>query len=207
MKSYKYLTYIIFLSSIQIVAEDKINEYKIEILIYEYKETSTTEEFKTLYEPPFNNHIRFYDDEMNDRSSNFSNISNYIDAIIDNNLKEAENLYPTIWFRDSDDIVKLKDLRDNLKKDKDINFLKSKSWIQTIPDLKSDENLMYMDDEIGFVTKFYKKRFMHLEMDAFLNKNNNDINKYISINQRIFNDGVYLFDHPYFGVVISINEI
>ena len=48
---------------------------------------------------------------------------------------------------------------------------------------------------------------MHLEMDAFLNKNNNDINKYISINQRIFNDGVYLFDHPYFGVVISINEI
>ena len=207
MKSYKYLTYIIFLSSIQIVAEDKINEYKIEILIYEYKETSTSEEFKTLYEPPFNNHIRFYDDEMNDRSSNFSNISNYIDAIIDNNLKEAENLYPTIWFRDSDDIVKLKDLRDNLKKDKDINFLKSKSWIQTIPDLKSDENLMYMDDEIGFVTKFYKKRFMHLEMDAFLNKNNNDINKYISINQRIFNDGVYLFDHPYFGVVISINEI
>ena len=207
MKSYKYLTYIIFLSSIQIVAEDKINEYKIEMLIYEYKETSTTEEFKTLYEPPLNNHIRFYDDEMNDRSSNFSNISNYIDAIIDNNLKEAENLYPTIWFRDSDDIVKLKDLRDNLKKDKDINFLKSKSWIQTIPDLKSDENLMYMDDEIGFVTKFYKKRFMHLEMDAFLNKNNNDINKYISINQRIFNDGVYLFDHPYFGVVISINEI
>lgn len=207
MKSYKYLTYIIFLSSIQIVAEDKINEYKIEMLIYEYKETSTKEEFKTLYEPPFNNHIRFYDDEMNDRSSNFSNISNYIDAIIDNNLKEAENLYPTIWFRDSHDIVKLKDLRDNLKKDKDINFLKSKSWIQTIPDLKSDENLMYMDDEIGFVTKFYKKRFMHLEMDAFLNKNNNDINKYISINQRIFNDGVYLFDHPYFGVVISINEI
>ena len=89
MKSYKYLTYIIFLSSIQIVAEDKINEYKIEILIYEYKETSTTEEFKTLYEPPLNNHIRFYDYEMNDRSSNFSNISNYIDAIIDNNLKDA----------------------------------------------------------------------------------------------------------------------
>ena len=29
----------------------------------------------------------------------------------------------------------------------------------------------------------------------------------INIEDRIFNEGVYFFDHPYFGMIVSINEI
>ena len=48
---------------------------------------------------------------------------------------------------------------------------------------------------------------MHIELDSFLKNQTNKINKFIQINQRIFNEEIYLFDHPYFGVILSIKEI
>ena len=46
---------------------------------------------------------------------------------------------------------------------------------------------------------------MHLELDAFLK--DKKINKYLNIKQRVFNEEVYLFDHPFFGVILSIEKI
>ena len=78
-------------------------------------------------------------------------------------------MYPNIWYRDSNEIIKLNKLKNNINKNDDTTLLKSKSWIQTIPEVKSDRFLMYIDNEknVGFLIKFYKKRFMHLELDAF----------------------------------------
>ena len=43
----------------QIEAEDIENEYKIEMLIYKYDQAITDEEFKTFYEIPNGDHVKF----------------------------------------------------------------------------------------------------------------------------------------------------
>ena len=191
----------------QVAAEDMKNEYKIEMLIYEYNQATSNEEFKTFYEIPNDNHIKYFDNKINSKNSNFSNIADYIDAVLSKDISNAEKLYPNIWYRDSNEIIKLNKLKNNLNKNNDTTLLKSKSWIQTIPEVKSDRFLIYIDNEqnVGFLIKFYKKRFMHLELDAFLK--DKKINKYLNIKQRVFNEEVYLFDHPFFGVILSIEKI
>ena len=205
MKFYKFLVFFI-LFTLQIEAEDIKNEYKIEMLIYKYDQAITDEEFKTFYEIPNCYHVKFIYNKKNSKNSNFSNIADYIDAVLSKDISNAKKLYPQIWYRDSDELIKLTNLRNNLNKNKNITLLKSKSWIQTIPELKSDRFLIYIDDEenIGFLIKFYKKRFMHVELDAFLK--DKKISKYLNIKQRVFNEEVYLFDHPFFGVILSIEE-
>ena len=203
MKFYKFLVFFI-LFTVQIEAEDIKNEYKIEMLIYKYDQAITDEEFKTFYEIPNGDHVKFFDNKTNSKNSNFSNIADYIDAVLSKDISNAEKLYPQIWYRDSDELIKLTNLKNNLNKNKNITLLKSKSWIQTIPELKSDRFLIYIDHEedIGFLIKFYKKRFMHVELDAFLK--DKKISKYLNIKQRVFNEEVYLFDIQFFGVILSI---
>lgn len=206
MKFYKFLAFFIFFT-MQVAAEDMKNEYKIEMLIYKYNQAIANEEFKTFYEIPNGNHIKYFDNKINSKNSNFSNIADYIDAVLSKDISNAEKLYPKIWYRDGNEIIKLNKLKNNLNKNNDTTLLKSKSWIQTIPEVKSDRFLIYIDNEqnVGFLIKFYKKRFMHLELDAFLK--DKKINKYLNIKQRVFNEEVYLFDHPFFGVILSIEKI
>ena len=40
-----------------------------------------------------------------------------------------------------------------------------------------------------------------------IKKNISKLNKFIDINQRIFNEEIYLFDHPNFGVLVSVSRI
>jgi len=206
MKFYKFLALFVFFT-MQVAAEDMKNEYRIEMLIYKYNQANANEEFKTFYEIPKGNHIKYFDNKINSKNSNFSNIADYIDAVLSKDISNAEKLYPNIWYRDSNEIIKLNKLKNNLNKNNDTTLLKSKSWIQTIPEVKSDRFLIYIDNEqnVGFLIKFYKKRFMHLELDAFLK--DKKINKYLNIKQRVFNEEVYLFDHPFFGVILSIEKI
>ena len=203
MKFYK-LAVIFFLTSIQIDADNIDQEYKIELLIYKYNITKTDESFTSLY--------NIYKDDLitldeNNENSDFSNLSEYIEAILDNDLIKANSIYPKIWLRDNSDITKLNKLKNQLINDKSKTFLESKSWIQTIPKEESSKFIYYSSDDYGFLIKLYKKRFMHIELDSFLKNETNKINKFIQINQRVFNEEIYLFDHPYFGVILSINEI
>ena len=48
---------------------------------------------------------------------------------------------------------------------------------------------------------------MHIELIGFLDEKNNRYNKFINIEKRVFNEDIYFFDHPYFAMLISINEI
>tara|TARA_Y100000741_G_scaffold339558_1_gene300496 strand:+ start:477 stop:1088 length:612 start_codon:yes stop_codon:yes gene_type:complete len=203
MKFYK-LAVIFFITSIQIDADNIDQEYKIELLIYKYNITKTDESFTSLY--------NIYKDDLitldkNNKNSDFSNLSEYIEAILDNDLIKANSIYPKIWLRDDSVITKLNKLENQLINDKSKTFLESKSWIQTIPKEESSRFIYYSSDDYGFLIKLYKKRFMHIELDSFLKNETNKINKFIQINQRIFNEEIYLFDHPYFGVILSIKEI
>ena len=203
MKFYK-LAVIFFITSIQIDADNIDQEYKIELLIYKYNITKTDESFTSLY--------NIYKDDLitldkNNKNSDFSNLSEYIEAILDNDLIKANSIYPKIWLRDDSVITKLNKLENQLINDKSKTFLESKSWIQTIPKEESSRFIYYSSDDYGFLIKLYKKRFMHIELDSFLKNETNKINKFIQVNQRIFNEEIYLFDHPYFGVILSIKEI
>ena len=203
MKFYK-LAVIFFITSIQIDADNIDQEYKIELLIYKYNITKTDEYFTSLY--------NIYKEDLitldeNNENSDFSNVSEYIEAILNNDLIKANSIYPKIWLRDNSDITKLNKLKNQLINDKSKTFLESKSWIQTIPKEESSRFIYYSSDDYGFLIKLYKKRFMHIELDSFLKNETNKINKFIQINQRIFNEEIYLFDHPYFGVILSIKEI
>tara|TARA_Y200000002_G_scaffold45016_1_gene32573 strand:- start:640 stop:1251 length:612 start_codon:yes stop_codon:yes gene_type:complete len=203
MKFYK-LAVIFFITSIQIDADNIDQEYKIELLIYKYNITKTDESFTSLYNIYIEDLITL---DENNENSDFSNLSEYIEAILDNDLIKANSIYPKIWIRDDSDITKLKKLENQLINDKSKTFLESKSWIQTIPKEESSKFIYYSSDDYGFLIKLYKKRFMHIELDSFLKNETNKINKFIQINQRVFNEEIYLFDHPYFGVILSINEI
>ncbi|MAV61139.1 MAG: hypothetical protein CMQ83_02110 [Gammaproteobacteria bacterium] len=203
MKFYK-LAVILFIISIQIDADNIDQEYKIELLVYKYNITKTDEYFTSLY--------NIYKEDLitldeNNKNSDFSNVSEYIEAILNNDLIKANSIYPKIWLRDNSDITKLNKLKNQLINDKSKTFLESKSWIQTIPKEESSKFIYYSSDDYGFLIKLYKKRFMHIELDSFLKNETNKINKFIQINQRVFNEEIYLFDHPYFGVILSINEI
>ena len=203
MKFYK-LAVIFFITSIQIDADNIDQEYKIELLIYKYNITKTDESFTSLYNIYKKDLITL---DKNNENSDFSNLSEYIEAILDNDLIKANSIYPKIWLRDDSDITKLNKLENQLINDKSKTFLESKSWIQTIPKEESSRFIYYSSDDYGFLIKLYKKRFMHIELDSFLKNETNKINKFIQINQRIFNEEIYLFDHPYFGVILSIKEI
>ena len=203
MRFYK-LAVILFIISIQIDADTIDEEYKIELLIYKYNITKTDEYFTSLY--------NIYKEDLitldeNNKNSDFSNVSEYIEAILNNDLIKANSIYPKIWVRDNSYITKLNKLKNQLINDKSKTFLESKSWIQTIPKEESGKFIYYSSDDYGFLIKLYKKRFMHIELDSFLKNETNKINKFIQINQRVFNEEIYLFDHPYFGVILSINEI
>ena len=51
---------------------------------------------------------------------------------------------------------------------------------------------------------------MHIDLKAYLGDfytKNPNITIFIDNEKRIFNEEIHFFDHPYFGVVVSVNEI
>ena len=208
MKFYKFITCLVFIS-IPVFGSDSDKEYKIELLIYTYNKVNTIESFNTIYEVLDSDHIKYYDNDDNNRNSNFSNISQYLDAILVGDSLNAIKLYPKIWLRDSNKIDTLKIIKNNLINDKNKELINSKSWIQTIPEFDSSRSISYLnnEDNYGFLFKLYKKRFIHVELEGFIISEDDEINKYINIDQRVFNDEVYFFDHPYFGIILSLKEI
>jgi hypothetical protein len=147
--------------------------------------------------------------------------------------------------------------------------LDSYSWIQNIP-ISSESVFLFeenQDKNYGYYLKFYRNRFMHVDLKAYLgyqkinnenedlkyidsyeeriinkdreedeliklnlnlNKQNNylildtstksldirqedmikeEINIFIEEEKRIFDNEIHYFDHPNFGVIISIKQV
>tara|TARA_B100000886_G_scaffold286660_1_gene211206 strand:+ start:665 stop:1249 length:585 start_codon:yes stop_codon:yes gene_type:complete len=186
-------------------------EFKIELIIFKYTSIKTTELFNTNLINPNDELIYLYDSNSLYEKldySNFSNMSDYYSKLIKNtNINEYQES-PSIKYRDDTDMHKLRNIYNKMQTNPEYKIVDSKSWIQNIPDINSAKFLHYLNKDYGFYIKFYKKRFMHIDIKSFLNNNNSEnINLYISEEKRIFNEEVHFFDHPYFGIVISIEEI
>ena len=285
MKYYKFILYVsISFYSLNSIS-DGLDQYKIELLIYKYKNVTTDESFKTNLSVPEKNIIEFYDPDLyvnkkallnfDSTSSFFSNLLKNLNPVSKTNNVEIttdekdklEN--PKYWFRKSNKLITLNKIKNEIDKNKDLVLLESISWIQGINTSEDSVYLFNQDKikEFGYFIRFYQKRFLHVDIKSFLgisetNTNtqstldyiesmetkiieksiNNQISKddlkinltypemseYISINdfdkieinynptklnifideqRRIFNTETYLFDHPYFGVLLNITKV
>ena len=214
MKYFKFSLIIIILSSFQLIEAENNDEYKIEIVLFNFNTTSTDELFKTnLDEPDINETIEFYDNELINTASKYSkfeNISSYISSIIEYQYNKEKTGYPSTWYRESDNLEILENFKNNISKNNNIKLLGHHSWIQNIPEFNKSKYLRFKNNDFdyGFYIKLYKKRFLHLDLKSFINqKGNNGIKIFIDKEHRIFNEEIYLFDHPEFGILFSINKI
>ena len=115
-------------------------------------------------------------------------------------------------YRDDPELEVLKNIETNITNDKDIKFIDSISWIQSIPQYESTRYLRYEDGKknYGFFLSLYQKRFMHIQLKGYisnLNSRRNNINIFIDNEKRIFNEEIHFFDNPYFGIIVSVRRI
>ncbi len=215
MKLFKIIYISLFFLSNLVISEDNQSEYKIELIVFKYLNINTVESFNTKLIFPNEDIVYLYDKNSSIKElkySNFSNISKYISNIVDNGKGQNLNNSPSVWFRDDIEIIKLKDLEKKIINDNELELIDTKSWIQTIPNLEDSKFLFYETNSkyYGFLLNFYKKRFMHIDLKAYLgnvNSRSSNINIFIDNDKRVFNDEVHFFDHPYFGLILSINEV
>ena len=213
MKYFKFSLIIILLSFQHLKAENN-DEYKIEIVIFNFNTILTDETFYTnLSKPDINETIEFYDTYLINnvsRYSKFENVSSYISKIIKQEYDIAKSIYPSTWYRESDKLKILQNFTNNISDDNNLKLLGHHSWIQNIPEYNKSKYLRFKNDDLdyGFYLKLYKKRFLHLDLKTFINqKGNNDIKIFIDKEHRVFNEEIYLFDHPEFGILFSIYKI
>ena len=188
------------------------DEFKIELLFFKYTKVTTSEIFSDSAKIPDITFVNTLLKENQSSYSNFSNIENFFLKLFNNYPKNTEIIKPNVLLRNSDNLEKLQLLKNKLSKDNDIAFIDSKSWIQTIPEEIKGEYLLIENKlkEYSIYIKFYKKRFLHMHLVSFLqNKNNrkSNLNLFVDEDKRIFNENIYLIDHPHFGIVVSIKKL
>ena len=201
--------------SMSVYSYEELQEYKVEFIIFKYSEPNTKETFNSILKIPDIKIVNKYSLESNDNGyshSNFSNVSKYVSSIISKGYIESKSLYPSVWYRDDSKLEILKKLKTNIENDNEIDFIDSKSWIQSIPSYESSKYLAYENDKknYGFFLNLYKKRFMHIQLKGYLsnlNYRNNNISIFIDDEKRIFDEEVHFFDNPYFGIIISVRQI
>ena len=126
MRYFKFILIIIILSSFQPIEAENNDEYKIEIVLFNFNTTSTDELFKTnLDEPDINETIEFYDNELINTASKYSkfeNISSYISSIIEYQYNKEKTSYPSTWYRESDNLEILENFKNNISKDNNLKL-------------------------------------------------------------------------------------
>ena len=280
MKIKKNLGVLLLLFNITLSSNtNEINEYNVEIIIFKYLNSKSNELFDSELLIPDEEIIRFYDPDLYINKSALNNFPKtntffpnllknikpkYTSSEEDNSTKEIINPNPKNWFRETNNLNILNKIKAQIIKNKNLEFIESKSWIQGIDNYESSK-FIYDDNKLknyGFYIKLYKRRFMHVEIKAFLGVNNKDIkivpvenhikelekkvysnykninnydlninypknvenimiandndnsefivdtdlNIYIDEEKRIFNEEIYLFDHPNFGIILSLTQ-
>ena len=192
--------------------DNVINEFKVELIIFKYADFETNETFKSTLEIPFEDIIYLSDQNSSKKEfeySNFSNMSSYYENLFSNN-ELSLSMLPEPIFRDSSDLNILEKLKNKINQNSEYQLIDTKSWIQTIPSLESSKFLQYEDkNNYGFFLKFYKKRFMHIILKSYLGTldNSNNLKIFIDVEKRIFDNEIHFFDHPHFGVIVSISGV
>ena len=84
--------------------------------------------------------------------------------------KNKNVVNPKNWFRKNNKVTYLDDYQKKIIKSNDVQLLGSFSWVQGIDELDSSKFVFLenSDEEYGYFLKLYKKRFMHIDLKAYL---------------------------------------
>ena len=283
MKLFSYLVIFLFLISTGLNAESSdLKQYKIELIIFKHLDNQPKESFKEVMELPSENIIKFFDEKIYINRNIINKpikkdfwYSGFLSNITLNKNRDADKKEsyispnPGLWFRKNSNLETLKKINRKLQITESYEVLDSYSWIQNIP-VSSESVFLFeenQDKNYGYYLKFYRNRFMHVDLKAYLgyqkinnkneylkyidsyeeriinkdreedeliklnlnlNKQNNylildtatksldirpedtseeEINIFIEEEKRIFDNEIHYFDHPSFGVIISIEEV
>ncbi len=282
MKSYKLLLSLVLVNSIYInSATDDLQEYQVEIIIFKNLEKNSDEVFDLELKMPEGEMLNFYSPNIkvnkkliqNNKEKSifldfFKDIRPFKSQINEDKKKSKISVAnPERWFRKSSDLNTLKKIKNKLSSKKQYKVLDSYTWIQNISS-KNDSKYLFeanIENSFGYYLKFYKTRFMHIDIKAYLGnagntsndlitqsyinkfdkkllenvkeKNNVDVNLklndeneffeidlnkntkslegtesdklniYIDEEKRIFNEEIHYFDHPFFGIIVSVKAV
>ena len=79
-----------------------------------------------------------------------------------------------------------------------IELIDEASKVRSIPKKFIQNEFINSNESIEITNESFKKT---------IKKEVTVLNKFIDIEKRIFNKEIYLFDHPYFGVIVSVSRI
>lgn len=164
---------------------EDLKEYEIEIIIFQYNDVKTNENFDKTFISPTTESISFYNPKLqinknaylleskenffNRLFKDFNTKSNTNNTIINNNVNfKISN--PKNWYRKTNDLDVLKKLNNKIKTNKKYKLLGSFKWIQNI-DYKNNARYVFyedIDNEFGLFLKLYRSRFLHADVKTYL---------------------------------------
>jgi hypothetical protein len=283
MKLLKIFFLIILIHDINAYNDSDLKEYEIEIIIFKYSQSSTNETFDAEFIAPSGKVLKFYKPSLKINTNLYKTQfkENFFNKLLkgfklnpkkQNSFIEKDNVNkkvanPKKLYRKSNNLDVLKKLNTKLEKNNEYEVLDSFKWIQNI-DSKDDSKFLFHENvmkKYGIFLKFYRSRFLHVDIKSYLGVTSNKIdnttsekiqkyeskilesnqtnkidiannlklnlnepNSYVDINQekddliiepskiinifideerRIFNEEIHYFDHPKFGIIISVNGV
>jgi hypothetical protein len=134
--------------------------------------------------------------------------------------KESFSNNSGFWFRELKEGNTLNTLKRRILRRKDYVLLDHFTWHQGAADIEKSPYVFLHNDKYGLYIKTYKSRYLHLDVKGYLENNFNSpesMDKKFTANNklrdffidqdiRVFPNEIYYFDHPKFGVVISIKD-
>ena len=186
-KFYKIIfTYFLTISFFQSIyaEQSEIDEYRVEIIIFKFIDEKTDENFIEEIELPNSSVINLVEprlflnkDALNNYSNDtsfFSNLLKNINPINNKKEKSIENNTsipnPKTWYRKDTNFEILNNLLKKINKTEELLLLGSNAWIQSI-DVEEESRYVFLEDidkEFGIFLRLYKKRFLHIDLKAYL---------------------------------------
>ena len=235
MKFLRQLLFIFVTFSMLLQSEEvqDVITYEIEVMIYSTPNFKTDEIFHTkntflideeniisLSTPDKTINLKAMNESFK-YESKFTDIFKNILFPITNKLeKNSFSTNSGFWFRELSEGKSLNTLKRRILRRKDYELLDHFTWHQGASNIKESPYVYLHNDKYELYVKTYKSRYLHLDVKGYLENvtntlesiddefNSNDKLRDFFIDQdiRVFPNEIYYFDHPKFGIVISIKD-
>ena len=244
--------------------ETQIETYKIEYVLFSYPAVNESEEKFSESSFSFTANelvlLKKVDSDIEIDASTLSDSFSVESDLFTNNInldfnfeeqKTNDNLSQTpisihLWDFQSESLETLETFRRRAVRRDDITILQQGSWIQA-PNVSIPLRRTLIEDKSLVYINFYKDRYLHLDINAFLNheviekalfdknfytksvygnlitvseneitsiKNNSQLlpskiksKFWMAEDRRVFNEDVHFFDHPAFGLLVSVKRV
>lgn len=193
MKLFNHIClFVIFSLASLSINSSELSQYRVEFIIFEHVNQKSDEKFNSKLDLPNEKLINFIDNEIlinkkiiNNTSTDnwysklFKNISIDRDRIIKKNDDLSNiSINPKLWFKKNNELEILNKINSKLESSNQYKILNSYSWIQNIPNSKDSVYLFEenINKNYGYFIRFYRNRFMHIDLKAYIGRKNNTSN-------------------------------